>query len=123
MTERIYKIVARQQWAEAAKANVFRGAPIDVQDGFIHFSAASQVVETVAKHFAGQSDLLFIEVDANRLGEKLKWEVSRGGELFPHLYGDMSLDTVVSVADLPLGPNGVHVFPDSFDPKSKGANE
>lgn len=123
MNHRIYKVVSRQQWAEAEKANVFCGAPIDLQDGFIHFSAASQVVETVAKHFARQADLLLVEVDASQLGEKLKWEVSRGGELFPHLYGDMSLDAVVSVADLPLGSNGAHVFPDSFDPNSKGALE
>ena len=113
MTERIYKIVARQQWAEAAKANVFRGAPIDVQDGFIHFSAASQVVETVAKHFAGQSNLLFIEVDANRLGEKLKWEVSRGGARFPHLYGTLRLDDVAWAHPLPL-VDGTHRFPEEM---------
>lgn len=111
MNERIFKVVSRQLWAEAEQANIFRGAAIDVQDGFIHFSAASQVVETVARHFAGQVDLLLIEVDARRLGKELRWEVSRGGDRFPHLYGDMPLDSVLSVAELPVGTDGTHVFP------------
>jgi uncharacterized protein (DUF952 family) len=103
LNKRIFKVVSRQLWADAEQAGVFRGAPIDLQDGFIHFSAANQVVETVAKHFSGQDDLLLVEVDAERLGEALKWEASRGGDLFPHLYGDMPLDSVLSVVDLPLG--------------------
>lgn len=111
MDKAIYKVVSRTLWEEAEAAGVFRGAPIDVQDGFIHFSAASQVVETVARHFAGQADLLLVEVDAERLGKALRWEVSRGGDLFPHLYGHLPLDAVVSVAELPLGEDGVHVFP------------
>ncbi|MEO8494921.1 MAG: DUF952 domain-containing protein [Planctomycetota bacterium] len=111
MNDRIYKVVSQLLWSEATKAGVFRGAPIDVQDGFIHFSAATQVAETVAKHFAGQADLLLVEVDATRLGEELRWEVSRGGDLFPHLYGDMPLGAVLSVAELPLGEDGAHVFP------------
>lgn len=120
MTERIYKVVSRRLWAEAEQANVFRGAPIDVQDGFIHFSAAHQVVETVAKHFAGQADLLLVEVDATRLGSALRWEASRGGDLFPHLYGDMPLDSVLSVAELPLGDDGTHLFPSSFSSRKIG---
>ncbi len=111
MNKVIYKVVSRSMWEEAEAAGVFRGAPIDVQDGFIHFSAANQVVETVAKHFAGQTDLLLVEVDATRLGKALRWEVSRGGELFPHLYGDMPIDAVLAVAELLLGPDGTHVFP------------
>jgi uncharacterized protein (DUF952 family) len=114
MTERIYKVVSREQWAEAGQAGTFRGAPIDLQDGFIHFSAAGQVVETVAKHFAGQTDLLLIEIDAAALGEALKWEVSRGGDLFPHLYGSLPLESVHSVVDLPLGSDGAHLFPANF---------
>ena len=101
MNERIYKVVSRRLWAEAEEAGVFRGAPIDLKDGFIHFSAAAQVVETVARHFAGQDDLLLVEVDAGRLGEGLRWEASRGGDLFPHLYGEMRLDAVLSVVELP----------------------
>lgn len=111
MEDRIYKVVSRQLWTEAEQAGTFRGAPIDLQDGFIHFSTAGQVVETVAKHFAGQDDLLLVEADATRLGETLKWEVSRGGERFPHLYEELPLDAVLSVVDLPLGANGNHVFP------------
>lgn len=114
MNDQIYKVVSRRLWAEAAQAGVFRGAPIDLQDGFIHFSAANQVVETVAKHFAGQTDLLLIEIDAAALGEALKWEVSRGGELFPHLYGSLTLESVLSVVDLPLGADGAHLFPANF---------
>lgn len=120
MKDRIYKVVSSGLWAEAEQAGVFQGAPIDLQDGFIHFSSATQVVETVAKHFAGQRNLLLIEVDAARLGNALKWEVSRGGELFPHLYSDMPLDAVVSVTDLPLGSNGDHVFPAKFTSSSIG---
>jgi uncharacterized protein (DUF952 family) len=114
MNNRIYKVVSRQLWIEAEQAGVFRGAPIDLQDGFIHFSAASQVVETVARHFVDQADLLLVEVEPARLGAALKWEVSRHGELFPHLYGDMPLGAVLSVVDLPQGPDGTHVFPANF---------
>ena len=90
---------------------VFHGAPIDLQDGFIHFSDAKQVAETAAKHFAGQADLLLLHVDTASLGDKLKWEPSRGGALFPHLYGPLALDAVRKVEPLPLGPDGAHVFP------------
>jgi uncharacterized protein (DUF952 family) len=107
----IYKICPRALWAEAERAGVFRGATIDVTDGFIHFSTAEQAVETAAKHFAGQSDLLLIAVDAAALGPALKWEPSRGGALFPHLYGDMRLDDVRWAKPLPLGPDGRHLFP------------
>ena len=114
MNHPIYKVVSRQLWAEAEEASVFRGAPVDRQDGFIHFSAADQVVETVAKHFSGQDDLLLVEVDPERCGQALRWEVSRGGELFPHLYGDLPLVCVLSVLELPLGVDGAHVFPSRF---------
>lgn len=123
MNDRIFKVVSRQLWAEAEEAGIFRGAPIDVKDGFIHFSAANQVVETVARHFFGQVDLLLVEVDATRLGTALRWEVSRGGDLFPHLYGDMPLDSVLSVAELPLGDDGTHVFPSSFNGNRYGEDE
>ena len=120
MNQRIYKVVSRQQWAEAAQVSVYRGAPIDVQDGFIHFSAANQVIETVAKHFAGQDNLLLVEVDAEQLGEALRWETSRGGDLFPHLYGDLPLDAVRSVVELPLGADGTHIFPFRFNADAHG---
>jgi uncharacterized protein (DUF952 family) len=90
---------------------VFRGSEVDLRDGFIHFSSAAQVVETAGKHFAGQSDLLLVRIDGAKLGDSLKWESSRGGALFPHLYGELDLTAVTRVEPLPLGPGGRHVFP------------
>jgi uncharacterized protein (DUF952 family) len=83
----IYKIGSASLWRAAEKAGVFHGSEDDRRDGFIHFSTADQVEETAAKHFAGQADLLLIAVDSAKLGDALKWEPSRGGALFPHLYG------------------------------------
>jgi uncharacterized protein (DUF952 family) len=83
----IYKICERAAWQEAESAGVYRGSALDRRDGFIHFSSAAQVQETAAKHFAGQTGLMLIAVDGDALGAALKWEVSRGGALFPHLYG------------------------------------
>jgi uncharacterized protein (DUF952 family) len=110
----IFKIATSAQWAEAESAGVFQGAPVDLTDGYIHFSTAAQVVETVQKHFAGQLDLLLIAIDPEKLGDDLKWEPSRGGALFPHLYGELDLDCVVFVEDLPIGKDGNHIFPDSI---------
>jgi uncharacterized protein (DUF952 family) len=107
----IYKIVSAAQWREAEVAGAFRGAPVDLADGFMHFSTAEQVAETAAKHFAGQRDLLLVRVDTERLGGKLKWEVSRGGALFPHLYAELSLTDVVATEPLPLSDDGLHRFP------------
>jgi uncharacterized protein (DUF952 family) len=106
----IYKICPRALWQEAERTGAFRGAPVDQADGYIHFSTAEQVSETAARHFAGQTDLLLVAVDATALGPALKWEPSRGGALFPHLYGELSLDAVRWVEELPLGRDG-HVFP------------
>ncbi|WP_294642300.1 DUF952 domain-containing protein [uncultured Aureimonas sp.] len=110
----IFKLSPRSDWLEAEAAGRFTGAPVDREDGYIHFSTAEQVRETAAKHFAGQSSLIVAAVDPARLGPALKWEPSRGGALFPHLYGELSMDAVVYVADLPLGPDGQHVFPGSM---------
>lgn len=106
----IYKICPRSLWLEAERDGLFRGAPVDRVDGYIHFSTAAQVRETAAKHFAGQSHLVLIAVEAAALGPALKWEPSRGGALFPHLYGALPLDAVRRVEELPLGRDG-HVFP------------
>lgn len=107
----IYKIATNSQW-EAAKSNgCFKGAPIDLQDGYIHFSTNAQVRETAAKHFSGQSGLLLLSVDASRLGDALKYEVSRGGVLFPHLYGELPLDAVLAADAMPIGTDGIHKFP------------
>ena len=107
----IYKISPRPLWQEAERAGVFAGAPVDLADGFIHFSTAEQAVETAARHFAGQSDLVLAAIDAAALGDALRYEPSRGGALFPHLYGTLPLSAVRWVKPLPLGPEG-HVFPE-----------
>ena len=107
----LYKICPATLWQEAKRAGVFRGSEADRRDNFIHFSTAAQVAETAAKHFAGQSDLLLISVDARKLGNALKWEPSRGGALFPHLYGALALSAVTRVVPLPLDASGVHKFP------------
>jgi uncharacterized protein (DUF952 family) len=108
----IYKICEAALWRQAERAGEFRGAPVDMRDGFIHFSAANQVRATAAKHFAGVDDLVLIAIDADALGDALKWEVSRAGELFPHLYGDLPLGAVRWVKPLPLGIDQQHVFPE-----------
>ena len=111
----IYKIVDVAAWQAAEAAGVFTGAAVDVQDGFIHFSSAAQVAETAAKHFAGQSHLLLVAVRPEALGEALRWEVSRGGARFPHLYAPLPLSAVSAVTPLPLGSNGRHIFPVDLD--------
>ncbi|MHC5654432.1 DUF952 domain-containing protein [Stappia sp. ICDLI1TA098] len=110
----IYKISPATDWREAEAAGVFTGAPVDLADGFIHFSAADQVRETAGKHFAGRSDLVLAAIDAASLGDKLVWEPSRGGAHFPHLYASLPMSAVVSVVDLPLGPDGAHRFPEGL---------
>ena len=107
----IYKILPEAMWENAREIGVFRGSEVDRRDGFIHFSTASQAVETAAKHFAGQRDLILLYVDTVLLGDNLKWEPSRGGALFPHLYGDLALGSVTRAAPLPLGADGTHQFP------------
>lgn len=112
MTTLIYKIAPAALWHEAEAEGLFLGAPVDRSDGFIHFSSAAQVRETAAKHFVGQGDLLLVTVDAEALGPALKWEVSRGGALFPHLYAPLRLDAVRRVEPLLLAADGTHCIPD-----------
>jgi uncharacterized protein (DUF952 family) len=107
----IYKISTRSLWDEAERTGAFVGAPVDRADGFIHFSTADQVRETAARHFAGQGDLLLVAVDAAALGAALRYEPSRGGALFPHLYGTLLLSAVLWVKPLAVGPEG-HLFPE-----------
>jgi uncharacterized protein (DUF952 family) len=107
----LYKIVPASLWREAERTGRFGGSPVDIKDGFIHFSTAAQAEETAARHFAGQSDLLLLSVDADALGAALKWEPSRGGALFPHLYDQLALAAVRKIEPLPLGPDNRHVFP------------
>jgi uncharacterized protein (DUF952 family) len=111
MHSTIYKISPEAPWREAEKSGTFTGAPIDLADGYIHFSTADQVAETAAKHFAGQNGLLLVAIDTAKLGEALKYEPSRGGALFPHLYAPLDLAAVKWVKPLPVGPSGKHEFP------------
>jgi uncharacterized protein (DUF952 family) len=108
----IYKIVPREIWQDARREGVFRGAAIDLQDGYIHFSTAAQALETARRHFAGAEGLLLVAVDTASLGEALRFEPSRGGDLFPHLYANLPFDAVLWEKPLPRGENGQHVFPE-----------
>jgi uncharacterized protein (DUF952 family) len=107
----IFKIFRRPEWNALVAAGESTGAPVDLADGFIHFSTAAQVAETAARHFATESDLVLVAVDADRLGVALRWEPSRGGALFPHLYRALRTGDVVWDKSLPLGASG-HIFPE-----------
>ena len=107
----ILKIFRRSEWDAFTAAGETAGAPVDLADGYIHFSTPAQVTETAAKHFTDQSDLVLVAVDPARLGADLKWEPSRGGQLFPHLYRNLTLADIVWDKSLPLGASG-HIFPE-----------
>jgi uncharacterized protein (DUF952 family) len=107
----IYKIADRASWEAGVRAGQYVGSAHDVRDGFIHFSTATQSRETAAKHFAEQTDLVLAAIDTTPLGEAVKWEASRGGDLFPHLYAVLPMSAVVWTKPLPLDAQGVHVFP------------
>ena len=112
MTEAIiYHMCRAEEWERALPSGAYPGSSQDAADGFIHFSTAAQVVESAAKHRAGQAGLVLLAVEAARLGPALVWEPSRGGRLFPHLYGPLPVTAVVRVSPLPLGPDGRHRFP------------
>jgi len=102
----IYKILPRSEWEAARAAGRFQGSAVDLADGYIHFSTAAQAQETAARHFAGKVGLLVLEVDGDALGAALRWEPSRGGDLFPHLYGDLQVDAVLRVLPAPLDGDG-----------------
>lgn len=107
----VYKICSEALWRRAQETGVFVGAPVDRADGFIHLSTAAQVAETAARHFAGQDGQVLLAVNTAALGAALKWEPSRGGALFPHLYGPLPISAVAQVWNLPLGNDGRHRFP------------
>ncbi|MDE3029869.1 MAG: DUF952 domain-containing protein [Paracoccaceae bacterium] len=109
----IYKIFRRPEWNALRDTGSTLGAPIDLADGYIHISTAAQVTETAAKHFATESDLVLVALNANALGSALKWEPSRGGALFPHLYRALTMADVVWDKSLPLGATG-HIFPEGI---------
>jgi len=108
----IYKICDADAWREAERAGTFGGAGIDLTDGFIHFSAADQVAETAAKHFAGRQNLVLVAVAVEALGTSLRWEPSRGGALFPHLYGALPMRAVRFVKPLPIDEQGRPLLPE-----------
>lgn len=112
----VYKIVTKAEWAKAGVGGVYTGSSDDMRDGFIHFSSAGQVAATAAKHFANQHDLLLVTVPAASLGDSLRWEPSRNGDLFPHLYGTLSVSDVVRVDPIELDDRGTHIFPTELAP-------
>jgi uncharacterized protein (DUF952 family) len=111
----IYKICRAEEWEEAERAGAFAGSEVDRRDGYIHFSTAEQVAETAAKYFSGLPDLKLIAVDVAKLGTALRWEPARGGALFPHLFGVLSLGAVVWVRPLPIDAAGRHISPELSD--------
>ena len=111
MTRMIYHMCPTAAWEEAVKAGRYLGTEDDRRDGFIHFSTRDQIAESARRHRAGQAGLVLIAVESAGLGDRLRWERSRGGALFPHLYGPLFPREVTSVQPLPLGPDGDHVFP------------
>lgn len=111
MTRTVYRLLSVSDWQQARQAGTFTGTAHDQRDGFIHFSTAAQVAETAAKHYAARADLLLIGVDVAALGAALRWEPSRGGALFPHLYGALPVEAVTSVAPLAVTTDGRHLFP------------
>jgi len=110
----IFHMCRREEWEDAKRAGTYPGSSQDRSDGFIHFSTRDQIRESAAKHRAGQDGLVLLRVDAGRLGGELKWEASRGGAMFPHLYGALPVAAVVRVDPLPLGRDGLHEFPDDL---------
>ncbi|CDZ64198.1 DUF952 domain-containing protein [Neorhizobium galegae] len=114
MTDIVYKIVPETLWRQAKQKGVFAGAEIDLKDGYIHFSTGPQAKETARLHFAGISGLMLVAVDATLLGEALKYEASRGGDLFPHLYGTLPVSSVLWEMPLLIGVDGLHAFPEKM---------
>lgn len=110
----IYKILRLPEWQNLRRDGETNGAPVDVSDGFVHFSTIDQLSETVTRHFTGEKDLMLVAVDSGSLGDALKWEPSRGGALFPHLYRVLKIEDVHWAQPLPLH-DGVHVLPPGLE--------
>ncbi len=109
--QHIYHLAAAADWQAALATGLYRGSPDDIRDGFMHFSDGAQVAESAARHRAGRTDQILVCIASATLGQDLRWEVSRGGQLFPHLYAPLDIRKVLSTEPLPLGPDGRHVFP------------
>jgi uncharacterized protein (DUF952 family) len=112
----IYHMCRADEWVMALESGRYNGSSQDRADGFIHFSTRDQVWTSAARHRRGQDGILLLAVDAKALGDALKWEPSRGGQLFPHLYGPLDIGAVIETTPLPLDDEGIHVFPDGFPP-------
>ena len=115
----VYKVCTTAEWRAACARGVYAGSADDHRDGFLHLSTAEQLAGTLSRHFAGRSDLVLVAFDAESLGEPLKWEPSRGGQLFPHLYASLAPALALSVETLPVAADGQHTLPDklSQDPQ------
>src|SRR5438067_1949701 len=111
MARMVYHMCPSDTWEQAKRAGAYHGTEDDRRDGFIHFSSAAQIAESARRHRAGQTGLVLLAVADDKLGDRLRWEPSRGGQLFPHLYGWLDPAEAASVRPLPLGPNGLHLFP------------
>jgi uncharacterized protein (DUF952 family) len=110
-----FKIAGAGAWSEACRAGAYHGSPVDRRDGFIHLSARHQVEETAAKHFRGETGLVLIAFDTAALGPDLRWEPSRGGDLFPHFYGPLPTAAALWTLPLPLGEDGIPRLPEDID--------
>ena len=115
-TTTVYKIMTAADWQAAVRAGSYAGSADDARDGYIHLSAADQLAGTAARHFKGRQGLVLVALDATRLGPHLRWEASRGGALFPHLYAALDVRTATSAIAMPLGPEGVPVLPEGIVP-------
>ncbi|NKB21898.1 MAG: DUF952 domain-containing protein [Alphaproteobacteria bacterium] len=111
MSNPIYHMCRAEEWQSAQETGLYPGSSQDQADGFIHFSTGDQIVESAAKHRTGQTGLLLLTVNPDALGDALKWEESRGGALFPHLYGPLPTEAASRTDELPLGDDGLHIFP------------
>jgi uncharacterized protein (DUF952 family) len=100
----VYKVCPASEWREAVVRGAYRGSAVDLRDGFIHFSTGAQLAETLRRHFAGQSDPILVEIDPEDLGDALRWEPSRGGDLFPHLYGPLTVSLARRVSAVQAPP-------------------
>lgn len=114
MPHMIFKVASEKAWDEACKHGIFHGSADDVRDGFIHLSTAHQLAGTLEKHFSGQKGLILAAFDADALGSQLKWEPSRGGDLFPHLYGPLPTTLALWTQPLRLGDAGVPLLPEGL---------
>jgi uncharacterized protein (DUF952 family) len=115
-SEYVFKVLRRAEWRDAQRRGAFLGSADDRRDGFIHLSTFDQLAGTLAKHFHGREDLLLIKLDAGALGDELRWEPSRGGQLFPHLYAELPVAAARATYDLALSRSGVPTVPEDVAP-------